>query len=77
MFHRQSDGVAMKVGDLVKTKRHPMRLSLFEEHDGYKQYVGIIMSWNENARVARVMLEIAGRGVLIHQEDLEVINESR
>ena len=67
----------MKIGDLVRTKQHPMRLSLFEEHDGYKQYVGIITSWNENARVARVLLEIAGRGVLIHEEDLEVVNESR
>ena len=65
----------MKVGDLVRTKRHPMRLSLFEEHDGYKQYVGIIMSWNENVRVTRVLLEIAGRGVLVHEEDLEVISE--
>ena len=67
----------MKVGDLVRTKQHPMRLSLFEEHDGYKQYVGIIMSWNENARVARVLLEVRGAGVLIHEEDLEVVNESR
>ena len=67
----------MKVGDLVRTKQHPMRLSLFEEHDGYKQYVGIIMTWNENARVARVHLEDKPAGVLIHEEDLEVVNESR
>ena len=67
----------MKVGDLVRTKKHPMRLSLFEEHDGYKQYVGIIMSWNENARVARAMLEVRGSGILIHEEDLEVINDCR
>ena len=67
----------MNVGDLVKTKRHPERYALFEEHDGYKQYVGIITTWNENARVARVLLEDKGAGVLIHEEDLEVINESR
>ena len=67
----------MNVGDLVRTKRHSQRWALFEEHDGYTQYVGIIMTWNENTRVARVLLEIAGRGVLIHEEDLEVINESR
>ena len=67
----------MKVGDLVKTKRRPDRYALFEEHDGYKQYFGIITTWNENARVARVLLEVKGGGVLIHEEDLEVINESR
>jgi hypothetical protein len=67
----------MKVGDLVRTKKHPMRWALFEEHDGYKQYVGIIMSWNENARVARVMLEVRGSGILIHEEDLEVVSASR
>ena len=67
----------MKVGDLVKTKRRSDRYALFEEHDGYKQYFGIITTWNENARVARVLLEVRGSGVLIHEEDLEVINESR
>ena len=66
----------MQVGDLVKTKRHSQRWALFEEHDGYKQYVGIIMAWNENTRVARVLLGAIGRGVLIHEEDLEVLNES-
>ena len=67
----------MKVGDLVRTKKHPMRFSLFEEHDGYKHYVGNIMTWNENTRFARVMLEVRASGVLIHEEDLEVISESR
>jgi hypothetical protein len=67
----------MKVGDLIKTKPRPDRYALFEEHDGYKQYFGIITTWNENARVARVLLEVKGGGVLIHEEDLEVINESR
>ena len=66
----------MKVGDLVKTKRtsQPVRLSLFEEHDGYKQYVGIIMSWNENARVARVLLEVSRpRESLYTKKTLEII----
>ena len=67
----------MKVGDLVRTKRHPQRWALFEEHDGYRQYVGIIMSWNKNARTARVLLGDRDSGVLIHEEDLEVVNESR
>jgi len=67
----------VKVGDLVRTKQHPDRYALFEEHDGYKQYFGIITSWNENARVARVLLEVRGAGVLVHEEDLEVLSESR
>ena len=67
----------MKVGDLVKTEPRPDRYALFEEHDGYKQYFGIITTWNENARVARVLLRDKDDGVLIHEEDLEVVNESR
>ena len=68
----------MRVGDLVKTKpRYRNRYALFEGHDGYKQYFGIITKWNESARVAHVLLEFKGGGVLIHEEDLEVISASR
>jgi hypothetical protein len=70
----------VKVGDLVKTKtgsNSSHRFMLFEGHDIDEQYYGIITTWNENARVARVLLGDKDSGVLIHEEDLEVVNESR
>ena len=66
----------MKVGDLVSVKVNPLRFRIFEGQDVDGQYFGIILKWNKNARVARVLLGDKGDGVLIHAEDLEVVNES-
>ena len=67
----------MKVGDLVSIKVNPLRLRVFDGQDLDDPYFGIILKWNKNARVARVLLGDKGDGVLIHAEDLEVVNESR